>query len=1323
MKFAYRATLVAVLLAGALCVVGFAILESRWFHAYVHNRLIALIEENTGGKAEFGDYQVSWRQLRVRVQPFVLRGKEDPSRDPFVRIESAEIGLKILSLWRRDIDLRELRATRPELHIYVDKDGNTNLPSPARPSSGKNPVEEFFRLAVETVELRDGVAEYDSIRMPLSLNAQGVTIKMSYAPEGPKYLGDLSVKEILLDRRYKAALAGNFVLEGNRLVIESARVDSGSSSAEIKASLKDFKTPSIEVQYKAALNLKEFPVRPVTRGRADLDGVFTYSEKEGWKSTGLARIADVDAAQKDWQITSAAGVARYLVAPQRVELDKAELRAFGGTWQGKARIWDGNRFEVQGVAAGIELGRLATIQSAQKPLPWDGAISGPVEASGRIVSGGVEGLTASLHARVDPLDGQLPISGEVDASYDQKQGTLNLGSSYFKTKDSRLNFRGVLGRHVEFSFRTVQTADLEPIIRMLSGDATFRIPVSLSNGDAEFTGTVDGRLEDPVIRGHLVAHGINLEGHVLDRVEGDTTFSKDSLEVSRALVAQGDARVSGNGRLALANWRVGENPAIRAALATRNVDVARVLKENRVDLPLAGRLSATMGIEGTLSVPQAGVRFVLDGAGLFGDRFQRITGRLQVEGGASAKFQGNAALDQARLELGGEYRHQGPDWKNGGLDVQVKLDNFNLESSERLQSLIPKLRGKVAAAFTSSVEIAAGQPRIRALDGTASASAVGYEDQQVGDISLSSRTTGGSLALQSAAALRTTQVHAAAAVALSGNYPAKGSITVQRITFRTLADLAGKDFGAEGPPVRGFLQAKADFDAPLLEPRKGSARIIIDEVRVRPRDTQIGDTAIDSSDLTVRNDGPIELTVTGQGVQVKRAKMVAKETDLTLEGGFLFNSKTQWDARLNGKVNLDVLTTFNPDLVSSGNSVINATLRGSASNPELSGRLEINNGSFFLRDVPNGIDKAQGVILFDRNRATIEKLTGQTGGGTFDLRGFVSLSGDDLLYRLQAIVSQVRIRYPEGVSTTLDADLSLTGSAASSLLTGTITVQRSGFNPRGDIGSIFREPNRPVSSTIAGNRFLRGMQFDVRVRSAPNAFFQSAFTQETQIEADLHLRGSPVKPIVLGSLTANAGEVEFFGNRYTITRGEILFFNTAVIQPVLDIDVETRIRGITVYINVNGPLDRINVTYRSEPPLSTNEIVALLTVGRTPGSISGVPQGSTFQYGNVLEQSSNTLLGGALSGALSSRMERFFGVSRVKIDPGVTSLEGTYQSRLTIEQSVSKDVTVTFSTNLAKTQQQVISAEWNFSRAWSAVLTRNDNGVFSIEFRLRKQFK
>ena len=144
--------------------------------------------------------------------------------------------------------------------------------------------------------------------------------------------------------------------------------------------------------------------------------------------------------------------------------------------------------------------------------------------------------------------------------------------------------------------------------------------------------------------------------------------------------------------------------------------------------------------------------------------------------------------------------------------------------------------------------------------------------------------------------------------------------------------------------------------------------------------------------------------------------------------------------------------------------------------------------------------------------------------------------------------------------------------------------------------------------------------------------------------------------------------------------------------------------------------------------MQTGEILALLTVGRSPDvgaqASSGIAGSQTVQkQGGFLESGANTLLGQAIAAPVSDRLQRFFGVSRLKIDPQLTGFDGTPQARLTLEQQVSRDITLTFVTNLTKTQQQIVSIEWDVNKQWSVVAVRDENGIFGIDFLYKKRFK
>jgi translocation and assembly module TamB len=60
---------------------------------------------------------------------------------------------------------------------------------------------------------------------------------------------------------------------------------------------------------------------------------------------------------------------------------------------------------------------------------------------------------------------------------------------------------------------------------------------------------------------------------------------------------------------------------------------------------------------------------------------------------------------------------------------------------------------------------------------------------------------------------------------------------------------------------------------------------------------------------------------------------------------------------------------------------------------------------------------------------------------------------------------------------------------------------------------------------------------------------------------------------------------------------------------------------------------------------------------------------------------------------------------------------------LTLEQQVSNDITLTYITNLARSDQQIVRVEWDFSKQWSVVALRDENGALGVDFQYRKRFK
>jgi translocation and assembly module TamB len=182
----------------------------------------------------------------------------------------------------------------------------------------------------------------------------------------------------------------------------------------------------------------------------------------------------------------------------------------------------------------------------------------------------------------------------------------------------------------------------------------------------------------------------------------------------------------------------------------------------------------------------------------------------------------------------------------------------------------------------------------------------------------------------------------------------------------------------------------------------------------------------------------------------------------------------------------------------------------------------------------------------------------------------------------------------------------------------------------------------------------------------------------------------------------------------------VTFSNPVTTTPVLDLQATTRVRDYDVSVNLNGELDKLNLSYHSEPPLPTADIISLLALGQT--------QQQSAQLQSVqspfAQQASSAVLAEALNSALSNRSQRLFGISHIKVDPQGLNTETTPTQTtpaVTIEQQVRDNLTVTYTTNVSQTSQQIIQGEYNLTRDLSILGIRDYNGVVSFEVRLRRR--
>jgi translocation and assembly module TamB len=327
----------------------------------------------------------------------------------------------------------------------------------------------------------------------------------------------------------------------------------------------------------------------------------------------------------------------------------------------------------------------------------------------------------------------------------------------------------------------------------------------------------------------------------------------------------------------------------------------------------------------------------------------------------------------------------------------------------------------------------------------------------------------------------------------------------------------------------------------------------------------------------------------------------------------------------------------------------------------------------------------------------------------------------------------MQLRYPEGVRSVVDADLSLTGRMAAPVLGGVVTVQNAAWTTRINAsGNLFDLAGTGASPGPGAPRETIPLRLDVRV-VVPGTLRIDNNVARISSSADLTIQGTYDRPVVFGRADIIRGEVVFEGRRYLVTRGTLSFSNPLRIEPLFDVEAETQVRvpGQTYRVTLRGTgtMQRFTPVFSSDPFLPEVDIVSLLF-----GDVATSRDADllALQRPNAIEQQliqarAARLLVSPISEEVGRVVEQTLGVDTFQITPllGDFSQQSSRvnpSARLTIGKRISDRVYLTFARSLNAARDQIILLEYDQSNRISWILTRNEDDTYALDMRVRHEF-
>ena len=1365
-----------VLLAAA---VGVAIyLRSPGFEDFVRRKVVEAFEDATGGRVEMASFHWNLRQLAFEANDLTIHGLEPPGQLPYVHVDRILVRLHIISFLQKRFDVQRLELQRPVIHIIVNANGTTNAPQPkVRNQSENTAVQELFDLAIATADVRDGMLVVNDRKLPLDFAANDVLATMSYDARERRYPCRVQIGKI--DFKYQdfrdipASADVQFTLWENAIQFQNLKLTSQKSTLEANGKLTDFERPNVQLTYNGSFDVAQLGATtrtPQLRGGSLLvngSGSYNQAQPQNYAANGNLSFRNLDYSDNGFVLRRANLKSNFSLANDQLALTQIAARLFGGEVTGEAEIKNvfsspaeppkpatarpapraakGRVVQTVAPATGgqegsarlrvrrLSLNELAWLVSSRS-LPLDklnavGGVTGTVNVSWkRSFADSVADLALEITPPAQVAANQLPVSGNVRGRSNVRAERIDLTALTLGTSHVRLQATGSLGSTtaaLKLNASADSLAELQPLLSAM-GNAP--LPIELS-GQATFDGTLSGRLRSPQVAGHVEATNFTYiytpappaaktvstapkRGRLLaspaqtsappqaaepprrihiDALSADIQCSPSNVALHNGTIQEGDAHllVDGSATLDKGNFTPTSQFQVKASL--HNGDVGQLQHAAGLDYPLKGKLTFAVQVAGTTENPHGQGQVSLGEGEYHGRPIKSLTSKIAFAN-HGVQFQ-DIHLQAARGTVAGSAGYNFRT-REGQLDLEgqsVDLADLPEVQTERLQ---------VAGIVNFNVK-GSGTLEHPVVNAHVEIGQLVLNDDVIGTVTADAVTEGKELTLTARSKFPKAEFTLDGHVELDGDMPANAVLRFANLDVNPFLPARMRTQVTR----HASLDGQAQLSGPLKQPRQLHGTVNIRQF------------SVEIEHIPVHSDGPVQLSLANETINVERFVMSSEDTHFTLAGTASLQGDRRLDLHANGSLSLKLAQSLSRDVTSYGVSAIDLNIRGTAARPVLSGKVQVEHAGLSLIDLPVSLGDLNGTLVFNQDRLEVENLTGRMGGGHVKLGGFVTYAGT-LGFNLSADGNDIRLRY-SGISVTSDQSLRLNGTLQNAQLTGNITVTRFAQIPSSDLQLLLSQASAPPSIPNPKSP-LNNVHLEVRILSTPELTVETSLAKLSG-DVDLRLRGTAARPVLLGRINIAEGDIKLAGTKYHLERGDLTFINPVRIDPVLDVEATTRVRDYDITIGLHGTMERLNTTYRSDPPLSTDDIVSLLAFGRTQQeSAAGASAGGPSP--GFAESASGALLSSALNSAVTSRVSKIFGSSTIRINPSLGGgPENDPNARLTIEQQVSNDITLIYVTNLARSAQEVIQFEYNINSEYTIQGIRDENGVVSFDLLIRKR--
>lgn len=1327
------AAILAIVLIVAISIA--VLLNNQRFHAYLLRTAQTQASESLGVRVQLQNFAVNLSSLSLDVYGLTVDGAAPYANPPLLQVDHAEVGVRIVSILHGKWYLDSFRIDRPIVHIFVDAHGNSNIPAFKSSGNSSSNNTSIFDLAIRHAQLDRGEIYYNNRQSPLSADLHNVDLEASYRILLQQYAGKLAYSDGHLVagefRPIPHSLEAEFDATRTTFHLTHAKLSAGESQLLLSATAQNYANPVLDAQYDISIDgnqvrqiLKNasIPVGQVlTTGTAHFQQLANRTLLQSLLVNGELRSRQLNISTPSLRTQIANLAAHYSLANGDASLNDLKLNLLGGYLAASGKMSDigGNSHSaVSGQLQGISLAaleRLAQTSGTPQEVGVNGALNAKISANwGNNFNTLVANTDAIIHGSVDrdagPQTGKVPVAATVSAhpasvpldgaihgSYTASSGQIALHDSFVRTHETNLTMNGVVSNRSSLAIN-LNASDLREIDSIAD---LFRAPATGGSvqllglaGTASFTGIVQGSISNPHLSGNLRAANLQLNGTTWKVLSSDIDITPSLVSVQK-----GDLEPASRGHLhfsasaELHKWSFSSDNAIRAEVEASQLNIPDLVKLAGQQLPITGAISANASVHGTVMNPAGNGTITLANLIAYD---QPVTGAKLTFNGTGDEAHADLALQTPAGGVQGKFSVRS---RLKTFDAQVSSGGIDLAKLQALKARHVDATGEVSLNATGQGSF--DNPQVTAM---LQIPKLVVQKQTIANLKLQMNAADHvANALLTTSAVNT-DIQAKAKVELTGDYLADAALDTQSIALQPLVALYSPE---EAESLSGQTEVHATLHGPLKTPKAIEAHVSIPVLKLAY-----------GSSIQLAAAEPIHVDYKGGIVSLQKTAIRGTDTDLQLQGSIPVEGYAPGNAAmcamLLGTVNLQLAQLFDPDIRTSGELKFNINSSGAMNDPNVGGEINVVDAAYASADLPVGLQHGNGVLRLTRDRLSISSFQGNVGGGTVTAQGGVALR-PNLQFNVGVSAQGIRMLYPQGMREGINADLKLSGSTDAAVLGGSVQLSDLSFTPAFDLNGFISQFGGGVATPPTPG-FSQNLQLNIAVRSSNDINLVSR-ALSINGSANLQVRGTAASPVILGRINLNGGDVILNGDRFILNGGTVAFVNPYETQPVINVSLKTTIQQYDVYLRFNGPVDQLRTTYNSDPALPSADIINLLAFGQTT-------EANANATATPANQAAESLVASQVSSQVTSRISKIAGISQLSISPVLANgtSQGPAGANITIQQRVTGNLFVTFSSNVASTQSQTIQGQYQLSPRVALSATRDPNGGFAVDALIKKSW-